>query len=143
MLESLVIDSLKNGRSVRFRAPGCSMAPLIRSNDTLIVEPVAPAAVFTGDIVLYRSGAGLTAHRVVGTPSPAGKEGDGCFLLKGDAGFRPDPPVAASAVLGRVVAVERGGRRIDPYRCLPRLFAGLRRFASRLKSRLTSSRALM
>jgi signal peptidase I len=136
MLESLIIDSLKNGRSVRFRAPGGSMAPLIRSNDALIVEPVAPAEVSAGDIVLYRSGAGLTAHRVVGTPPPANKEGGGCFLLKGDAGSRPDPPVATSAVLGRVVAVERGGRRIDPYGFFPRLFAGLRRLASRLESRL-------
>jgi hypothetical protein len=114
MLESLIIDSLKNGRSVRFRAPGGSMAPLIRSSDALIVKPVTSAEVSAGDIVLYRSGAGLTAHRVVGTPSTASNGGGGCFLLKRDAGSRPDPPVATSAVLGRVVAVERGGRCIDP-----------------------------
>ncbi len=139
MLETLIIDSLKNGRAVRFRAPGHSMAPLIRSNDTLIVRPVEPSAVSPGDIILYRSGAGLTAHRVLESPRSTGKIAGGCFLLKGDAGACPDAPVAAAAVLGRVIAVERDGRRIDPYRLFPRLCAALRRCASRFNSRLRSA----
>jgi hypothetical protein len=98
------------------------MLPTIRSRDTLLVEPVEPATVRRGDILLYASGLRLFAHRVVAIIRPRAEPGcAGCtparelrFLLRGDNCPRPDPPVEGGQVLGRVTAVERSGRRMDP-----------------------------
>jgi len=65
MLEALITDCLKNGRAVRFRAPGRSMHPTIRENETVVVAPAAPAWLSIGDIVLSRCGEKITAHRLV------------------------------------------------------------------------------
>lgn len=48
------IEKLKRGQTVSFRPRGNSMAPRIHSGDLCTVEPVATAAIRTGDIVLCR-----------------------------------------------------------------------------------------
>jgi hypothetical protein len=108
----VVTDLLCRGHSVRFRAKGSSMHPTIREGEAITVAPVAPAAIGRGDVVLYRSGLGVTAHRVVGVEHLA--DGVVRFVTRGDASGGCDEPVEASAVLGSVVAVERRGRMVDP-----------------------------
>ena len=56
---------LSHGHRVRFRAEGDSMHPAIRGGEAILVEPVSPAHLKKGDIALYLSGRGITAHRVV------------------------------------------------------------------------------
>lgn len=56
---------LSRGHRVRFRAEGDSMHPAIRGGEAIVVEPVSPEHLKKGDIVLYLSGRGITAHRVV------------------------------------------------------------------------------
>src|SRR5437899_11906941 len=72
---------------------------------------VEPAAVKRGDILLYRGERGLIAHRLVGLRRSAKGE-DVRYLLQGDASVDRDDPVQPGQVLGRVGAVQRGGRRI-------------------------------
>jgi signal peptidase I len=108
----VVADLLRRGHSVRFRAKGGSMMPTIREGEAITVAPVAPDAIRRGDVVLYRSGQGVTAHRVVSVEQPAG--GAPRFVTRGDASGSCDEPVEEAAVLGSVVAVERGGRIVDP-----------------------------
>jgi hypothetical protein len=57
------------------------------------------------------------AHRLIGFAE--GGEGP-VLVLKGDSTASPDLPVRPGQVLGRVFAVERHGRRLDPYdvRCV-------------------------
>jgi hypothetical protein len=45
------------------------MYPTIRENEAITVEPVAPQDVKVGDIILYRSGESVVAHRVPLYPS--------------------------------------------------------------------------
>ena len=59
------VDLLCRGHRVRFSAPGRSMHPTIREGETITVEPLDPRDVKKGDIILYRSNSGVTAHRVV------------------------------------------------------------------------------
>ena len=83
------------------------MCPTIRDGEAVTVEPVRAGAVKRGDILLYRAERGVIAHRVVrieGEQSPV-------FTLRGDASETCDEPIEAAQILGRVVAVERGGRR--------------------------------
>jgi hypothetical protein len=124
---------LASGQTVRFTAPGRSMHPEIRHGDTLLVHPLdRPARV--GEILLYRDAAGRpVAHRLVGFA--AGGEGD-TLIFRGDSAAAPDLPVGAGQVLGRVFAIERGGRRIDPYGARSNARRGLHAAAARVTSEL-------
>ena len=97
---------LGRGAAFRFRARGASMHPWIRDGDTVTVAPAAGRAPALGDVIAFaQQGTGkLLIHRVVGRH----REG---VVTKGDNCREPDGPVASGELLGRVVKVERGGRR--------------------------------
>ncbi len=80
------------------------MWPAIRHGDVLLVargQPVMP-----GDVVLTRAltGGGLVAHRLAAIADDSLR----CANARGDL----DPWLPASALWGRVAAVERAGRLI-------------------------------
>lgn len=105
---AVITELLGSGHSVRFRARGDSMHPIIRSDDYLHVEPLDVRTLAEGEVVLTRSERGLTAHRVIAC--------DGATIVtRGDNAPDADGAVDASQVLGRVTYVERDGaaRRID------------------------------
>ena len=72
-LQHLFIDVstelLRQGQSVRFRAPGRSMHPTIKEGETIRVEPIAPFDIKRGDILLYIVGRKVIAHRVASIKS--------------------------------------------------------------------------
>ncbi|MGD8686614.1 MAG: signal peptidase I [Syntrophobacterales bacterium] len=112
---------LSLGLGVRFRAPGTSMHPTIRHGDLITVEPVSPANLERGDIILYRFQDSFIAHRIVNI-----EEQNGCgltFILRGDASTNCDVPVRPEQVLGKVVCLERGHRSIDPYNLRVKLWS--------------------
>jgi len=121
----VLADLLVSGKTVRFTAPGHSMHPVIRHGDVLLVAPLKHLARI-GDILLYLACGRPVAHRLIAVESEGN---DAVLLLKGDSAAFPDLPVRPDQMLGRVFAVERRGRRIDPYSswtaacCLPRKMA--------------------
>jgi signal peptidase len=124
-------DLLSLGLGVRFRAPGTSMHPTIRHGDLITVEPVSPANLERGDIILYRLQDSFIAHRLVSI-----EEGNGCgltFILRGDASVSDDAPVKPEQILGKVVCLERGHLSIDPYSLRVRLWSMLYLWLARLK----------
>ena len=124
-------DLLSLGLGVRFRAPGTSMHPTIRHGDVITVEPVAPAKLKRGDIILYRFQNDFIAHRIVNV-----EEREGCkltFILKGDASTGCDAPVKPEQVLGKVVCLERDQRIIDPYSLNVRIWSMLYLWLARIK----------
>ena len=108
----VVTDLLRRGHNVRFRARGGSMHPTIREGEAITVAPARPAGINRGDVILYRVGQGVIAHRV----ARVAQRPDGALVFspRGDAAQGRDDPVEEGAVLGRVVAVERGGRTLNP-----------------------------
>ena len=56
------------------------------------------------------------------------------FVLRGDAAATFDDPVPADQICGKVVAVEKNGRCINPYSLRHQLACRLHKWASRLKS---------
>ncbi len=58
-------ELLRQGKNVRFQAPGLSMHPAIREGETITVEPVAPFNIKRGDILLYLAVNKFFAIRVV------------------------------------------------------------------------------
>jgi signal peptidase I len=106
-----VIEALlRGGHSVRFRAPGSSMHPTIRNGEIITVAPLGESAIQLGDVVLYRRGRAAIAHRVIRMQSASGRSG--AFVLQGDAAISCDRPVCFAQLLGRVLAIERDGRRV-------------------------------
>jgi len=95
---------------VRFLAEGWSMHPTIRDKELITVAAVHASEIGPGDILLYRTDHKVLAHRVVRITRV---EGVIRLTLRGDGTDLCDAPIGAQQVLGRVVAVDREGRRID------------------------------
>jgi hypothetical protein len=90
---------LKSGRSVRLRATGNSMKPLLPPDCLLRIDPMTERPEM-GDIVLYESEGGrLVSHRVIALTSER-------IQTKGDSFVSADGAVGLSRVIGKVVAVE-------------------------------------
>ena len=94
---------------LRLLVTGRSMLPFLRPGDTVIVDPVEPDSLRQGDLIVVRRGetmANLVTHRLVAL-------GNGVWYTKGDNAGHLDPPVYAEAIVGRVVALERKGTRVN------------------------------
>jgi uncharacterized repeat protein (TIGR01451 family) len=97
--------ALDDGLRVRFRADGRSMQPNVLDGDTVVVAPISAGKPRRGDIALTRGDRGFVLHRVIGWDSATGS-----IVTRGDAGRQNDAPGAK--LLGKVIAIERGGRTI-------------------------------
>jgi len=139
---------------VPLKTAGLSMRPAIYDGEWVAVRRVATSEVGAGDIVIYQAGNVFVAHRVIRRREQAGQV---FFAVKGDAQLAAEE-IAAERVVARVVALERGSRRIDLdrpgrrlanrllagysswadtfYRAMPRLPAVLRPGSGRLPGRL-------
>ena len=100
--QDLLAEVLSRFGEVRLRVSGSSMRPAIRAGDVLVIGRCVMEEISSGDVVLFRSGQRLVAHRVTGKHGGARA---GVMITKGDALSQEDPPVAFSNVLGRVIAI--------------------------------------
>jgi signal peptidase I len=87
------------------------MLPAVWPGDVLEVRRQEAAEVQPGDVVLYWRQGRLVAHRVVEKLS---RQGGILLITQGDRMRQPDSPLAPPEVLGRVVEVTRGPRRVSP-----------------------------
>jgi signal peptidase I len=143
----MIEETLNRGHSIRFRAPGGSMYPTICDGDLITVEPIKPAAVIVGDIILYQHKSKVTVHRVLRILKRSEKKSRSAlqgpqdhslsetlvFFFRGDAAISDDAPVRSEQILGKVVSIERNNHRIDPYRLRIKLRYKTRRLACRIK----------
>lgn len=104
-------EVLCSSGQLRLRVTGWSMVPTILPGDTLLIEPASSERVGKGDIVLYRRDHRLFVHRV---SEKSGSAGDLRIITQGDGMRRPDPPVSAGQLLGKVAFVVRDGRCLVP-----------------------------
>jgi Peptidase S24-like len=104
----LVAELLGRGREVKLRARGGSMRPALDDGDVLTLGPLSRAP-RPGEIVAVLRGGFFAIHRVdAANPSEA--------RLRGDACAEADGWFAAAEVLGKVIAVQRGSRRLSAAR---------------------------
>ncbi len=129
----VTFDLLGSGQAVRFLVRGKSMHPEVRDGEMVTVVAVRPEDVEVGDIILYRLREGALAHRVIGKEERAGRP---VLILRGDASASPDAPVEPSQVSGKVVSVEREGRRVRLDTRAARLRHRSRSILQRLRARL-------
>ena len=95
------------GADAELTLVGWSMAPALRDGDRLQVASLVGTAPVPGEIVVAKRGERLVTHRLVSLAGgQAVTRGDGCTV--------DDPALDASLLLGRVVEVRRGRRRLAP-----------------------------
>jgi hypothetical protein len=111
------------------------MHPTIRHGERITVQPVEPSSIKRGDIVFYRSQGGVIAHRVMAINKKAGSDAP-VFALRGDASRTFDEPVNPERLLGKIVSVERRGRRIDPHGTAATLFYKAYSYGSCIKQKV-------
>jgi hypothetical protein len=83
-----------------------------------------------GDIILYGWEQGVIAHRIAGAEKTA--DGRLRLMMRGDAVGAQVEPVRPEQILGKVVALERDGRRINPYGMLSQVRRLIHPLASHL-----------
>lgn len=108
VLTDLMRETLAHGNTFRFRAPGRSMEPFIRSGDTVSIAPFSPSQPQLGDVLafLHPLDDRLLVHRLIQIKGNK-------FLMKGDnTRDHNDGWVSTPHLLGRVKQVERGKRKI-------------------------------
>lgn len=88
-----VLAQLIAGHQVVVPTQGSSMRPLVRSGDSVAVDPLV-LPVHTGQVVLRVRGRGFVVHRVVGVH-------DGLVHTQGDNQWIADAPARLSEVLGQ------------------------------------------
>lgn len=123
---------------MRFRAAGSSMKPLIFPGAALDVDPVPPESLRAGDVLLFRDGAQLVAHRLVLHLDDPDR--GRLLYVRGDNRADIEGPVPPELILGRVRRVCLGRFRYRPdapwVRAAYPLVRGLYRSAVRVKHAL-------
>lgn len=90
---------------------GTSMMPAVQPGDLLLIQHVDFPEISVGQIVLYVRDDRLVTHRVVEMSSVPGRPR---LVTRGDRVTQNDSPVSPDELLGRLMFVERGGRRFQP-----------------------------
>jgi hypothetical protein len=91
---------------LRLQVISDSMWPLLRAGDAVIVQPIEPAAICVGDVLVAQRGAESITHRLIAIESER-------WLMRGDNAIWVDAPIGRAECIGRVEAIERGAYRID------------------------------
>jgi hypothetical protein len=106
-LLELLFSLLESGHTVRFQARGISMTPALRDGDTVTVSPISAHLIRLGDIVAAKSPliGRVVLHRAI-------KRESGGLVICGDNAGIPDGLVAKSAIMGKVICVQRKGQEV-------------------------------
>jgi len=103
----LLLQVVRATGEVRLGVTGASMLPALWPENVVVVHPQCYADLQPGQVIVFFREDRLVPHRIVHV------QGDQ-LITCGDSVPRCDPPVSASDIVGRVVAIERNGRRISP-----------------------------
>lgn len=109
----LVTEMLRSRGTVHFKAWGSSMLPSVWPGDVITTQSAAPHEVRPGDIVLVLRDSRFFVHRLVARRLIQDRL---LWIMRGDAMPHDDPPIAASALLGRVASIRRANRSFVPSR---------------------------
>ena len=103
----LLLAMVQCGATLRIAVRGSSMTPFIRDGDVLTIAPVEGRSLSVGDVVAFaRGGTGRCAiHRVIGRSGPR-------WIVRGDNCAETDGRVVSDRMVGRVLLVERDGRKV-------------------------------
>ena len=97
-------ETLNTGVPISLNVISQSMSPLLKTDDTVIVEKVNRENYKPGDIIVFENHSSLVTHRLL-----VKKENH--WLTKGDNAIRLDPPLNPGLVLGKVTVIQSKNHR--------------------------------
>ena len=100
---------LSKGEHIKVKALDKGMMPTINIGDIAEVVPIQTSSLKSGNVIFFRSGTSFMIRRIVEVVYT----GRGEFKVKGDNMVEPDPPVPSGNILGKVIAIEHEGERIE------------------------------
>lgn len=106
----MVKEGLIRREEAHFEVITESMKPLIKPGNNLVVKDWQAKKLIMGDIVLYQDQHTLYAHRLL-YKRFRGKQIT--LITKGDYSRTIDPPFLSECFLGKVIAIEKTGQRIE------------------------------
>lgn len=98
-------------KSLWIRIVSWSMIPLIKKGDRLLVKKVALNILQPGDIICFRKGDSLVAHRIYSLGEKSKKEP--VLMTKPDSKNKSCLPVFPKEVLGKAVILEHKSRKFN------------------------------
>lgn len=102
--------ALAEGRQPWLTISSHSMHPLLRPGDAVQVGAVSAESLPPGAIIVIDTGVHLLTHRYLGTVHYRGAP---YLVTRGDRPWALDAPWPPDAVVGRIIARRRDGRRVD------------------------------
>ena len=100
---------LSKGEHIKVKALDKGMMPTINIGDIAEVVPVQTSSLKSGNVIFFRYGSSFTIRRIIEVVY----SGRGKFKVKGDNMVEPDPNVPSGNILGKVIAIEHEGERIE------------------------------
>ena len=104
---------------VRMRVSGTSMTPSIIPGDLISVQCAKINEISPDEVIVFSRDGRLVVHRVIARavnskePSSESIFGEPYLITRGDRVQNDDPRVSPSELLGRVISVERRGKKVD------------------------------
>ncbi len=105
-MAALFEDILGRGADLRVGVTGRSMAPFLKTGDTVTIRKVPVDRLAIGDLVFFKSRLGLPIlHRLIRIKKT--EKGVKLFRAKGDALSIFDEPFAEQSLIGKVFSIEK------------------------------------
>jgi signal peptidase I len=102
--KQLLKSALKKGKRVESEVSGQSMQPLIQPGKKILVEFSKPEQLSEGDLIVFENPASQqVVHRIIKVGK---KQGEKCFITKGDANAYTDLPIKANQIVGKVITIK-------------------------------------
>jgi signal peptidase I len=102
VIKELGFSLLDEGKTLRIRAEGYSMFPVIKPGNFIFVEPVTDLV--AGDIIAWKRETGFVVHRLIRVIS---RDDQLFYITRGDSCANEDTPVMKSQVAGKVIYIEK------------------------------------
>ena len=115
LARGLAEEVVRTFGDVRLRVIGTSMVPSILPGDLVSIHRAGLQDISPGEVVLFSRNGRLVIHRVVDRKvvATADRLGEPCLITRGDRLRHDDPPVSSNELLGRVISIERGNRKVE------------------------------
>ena len=107
ILKNVGLNLLSEGKTIRIKAHGYSMYPVIRPGSIILIEPLKLKGMpVMGEIIAVRRENGLVVHRIVKIIK---KNGIDYYIARGDSNAWEDNPVTIDKIAGRIIRAETSG----------------------------------